>query len=122
VTQQVPTTVTETSTVTQSVPGVTVTIGGVSQTVTNQVTSTVTSPVTSTVTNQIQVSGVSSEMTTPPSTSSSIQVMGQSSTAGPAPSANARTGQNWGILPYLLFGGGLLLTLTGLRVRRGGAH
>jgi hypothetical protein len=127
-------TVTETSTVTQSGPGVTVTIGGVNQTVTNQVTSpvsstvpspvssTVTSPVSSTVTNQIQVSGVSSEMTTPPSTSSSIQVMGASSTSGPAPSANARTGQNWGILPYLLFGGGLLLTLTGLRVRRGGAH
>jgi hypothetical protein len=98
----------------------------VNQTVTNQVTSpvtsTVTSPVTSTVTNQIQVSGVSSELTTPPSTSSSFQVMGESSTSGPAPSANAHTGQNWGILPYLLFGGGLLLTLTGLRVRRGGAH
>jgi hypothetical protein len=106
--------VTETSTVTQTAPGVTVTIGGVNQ--------TMTSPVTSTVTNQIQVSGVSSELTTPPSTSSSFQVMGESSTSGPAPSANAHTGQDWGILPYLLFGGGLLLTLTGLRVRRGGAH
>lgn len=97
------------------------------QTVTSQMVQTVTSPVTRTVTRQIQVAGTSSAMSSRPSTTqssmpSSVQVLGESSSLAPAPSANAHTGQGWGILPYLLFGGGVLLALTGLRVRRGRAH
>lgn len=119
-TVMVPTTVT--ATVTQTAPGVTVTIGGENRTVTSQAVQTVTHPVTRTVTNQVIVAGESSEIPSTPAGSATITVMGESSSIGAAPSANAHTGQGSGILPYLLFGGGVLLMVTGLRVRRGHAH
>jgi hypothetical protein len=95
-----------------------VTIAGENRTLTNNAVETV----TRTVTNQIQVAGVSSELPSHPASTSPIQVLGESASIAPAPSAGARTGQGLGILPYLLFGGGVVLMLTSLRVRRRNAH
>ncbi|MBN9611073.1 MAG: hypothetical protein BGO26_17045 [Actinobacteria bacterium 69-20] len=110
----------ETVTVTQQGP--TVTVAGSNETVTSPVTETVTSTVTSTENNMIQVEGSSqsvgsSSVGEPAQSSEPIAVLGESSAIGAAPSANAHTGQSWGILPYLLFGVGVILMLTAVRLR-----
>lgn len=119
----------ETVTVTQSPETVTVTqqgptvfVAGSNETVTRPVTETVTSTVTSTENNMIQVEGSSqsvgsSSVGEPAQSSEPIAVLGESSAIGAAPSANAHTGQSWGILPYLLFGVGVILMLTAVRLR-----
>jgi hypothetical protein len=85
----------------------------------------VTRTVTETVESTLEVAGVSSQL--PPTSrraagSTPIQVMSESTSIEPAPSAGAHTGQDWGVLPYLLLGGGVVLMLTSLKMRRGNAH